>query len=206
MKAIPLLLLVFAIWLNFFKLRKSKSTNKDSEAFWERENRANQSRRKDISGLNYISIDVSLLPLETKEDQTLNSYRDAIIKLSETKILNLAGMTNTELKETYGAPNLNLLTEYENNYIKLVSTLFKWAQRLYDASYITDAQAVLEYAVSIKSDVPGTYKLLADIYKQQNSPDKIEELISLLSDINIRDKEKLMQILNETLLSSIIMS
>lgn len=200
-RSLPILILIFAAWLNI-QLRKSKRMLKKSDdEFWARERRANLSRKKDISSLNYFSIDIGKLPLETKEDDTLNSYRDTIIKLSDKKMLNLSGITNTELKEAYGVANLNKLIEYENNYIVLVSMLYKWAQRLYDASYITEAQTVLEYALSIKSDAAGAYKLLAKIYMQQNMPEKIEELIRQLSDINIHDKDKLIRSINEIMLS-----
>jgi hypothetical protein len=200
MPVLPLLVLVFVAWLQI-QLRKSSKQNTSADDFWSREEKANLTRRKDISALNYISIDINKLPLEDKEDQTINSYRDTIMKLSERKILNLTGHTNTELKELYGVANLNLLTEYDNNYITLVSILYKWSLRLYDSGYITESQAVLEYALALKSDVTGTYKLLAKIYKLQNSSEKIEGLIRLVSEIQIHDKDKLIRSLNELMLS-----
>jgi len=194
MRFLPLLI-IFVVWLNI-QLRKN-SNNSSDEKFWARERQANLSRSKDISSLDYITIDLNKLPLDTKEDQTLNSYRDTIVKLANKKILNLSGLSNTDLKEKYGIGNLQRLIEYENNYMTLVSILHKWAQRLYDNSYLDEARTVLEYALSIKSDVPGSYKLLAKIYRHENRPEKIEELIRRLSDINIHDKEKLIRSINE---------
>jgi len=201
MRVLPILILIFAAWLNI-QLRKAGRGQKDSDDnFWSRESRANLSRSRDISNLDYITIDLNRLPLEDKEDASLNSYRDTIIKLSDKRILNLSGISNTQLKEQYGIANLQRLIEYENNYIILVSILYKWARRLYDSSYIDEARIVLEYALSLKIDVPGAYKLLAEIYRQQNKPDKIEELISQLSDINIHGKEKLIRSIKELILS-----
>mgnify|MGYP001410728549 CR=1 FL=1 len=194
MRFLPLLI-IFVVWLNI-QLRKN-SNNSSDEKFWARERQANLSRSKDISSLDYITIDLNKLPLDTKEDQTLNSYRDTIVKLANKKILNLSGLSNTDLKEKYGIGNLQRLIEYENNYMTLVSILHKWAQRLYDNSYLDEARTVLEYALSIKSDVPGSYKLLAKIYRHENRPEKIEELIRRLSDINIHDKEKLIRSIKE---------
>lgn len=201
MHVLPILILIFVAWLHIQLRKSNRSQDNSADDLLNRENRANLTRRKDISTLNYISIDINMLPLNDMEDQTVNSYRDTIIRLSERKILNLTGYTNTELKELYGVANLTLLTEYDNNYITLVSILYKWALRLHDTGYINESQTVLEYALTLKSDVTGTYKLLAKIYKLQNSPAKIEGLIHLLSDINIRDKDKLILSLNELMLS-----
>ena len=201
MRYIPIFLLVFALWLNYQLRKASRSQKGSDEEFWARDQRANLSRSRDISSLDYINIDLSKLPLDNKEDQTLNSYRDTIIKLADKKVLNLSGKSNTELKEAYGIANLNKLIEYDNNYLALVSILHKWAKRLYDSSYIADARAVLEYALAIKSDVASSYKLLAKIYKEQNMPEKIQDLIHLLSDINIRNKDELIRSINKIMLS-----
>lgn len=198
MRAIPLLILIFAIWLNIQLRKKRPSSDED---YYQRESKANLSRSRDITALDYISLDLTKLPLEDKEDSTLNSYRDSVVKLADKKLINLAGKTNTDLKEAYGIANLNFLIEYENNYITLVAMLYKWAQRLYDASYTEDARAVLEYALSIKCDAAGAYRLLAKIYKQSNSPEKIRELIEQLSDISIHDKDELIRSLNNLMLS-----
>lgn len=201
LRVFPILILIFAAWLNI-QIRKAGRDRKGSpREIWDRESKANMSRSRDISSLDYISIDLSKLPLDAKEDDTLNSYRDTIIKLSDRKLLNLSGISNTELKEKYGIANLQRLIEYENNYLTLVSILYKWARRLYDLSYIDDARTVLEYALSIKSDAAGSYRLLAEIYKQQNRPDRIEELIRKLADIEIHDKDKLIRSIKETILS-----
>lgn len=200
MRVLPILTLIFAAWLNI-QLRKASRGNGSDEEFIRRESRANLSRSRNISNLDYISIDLNRLPLEDKEDVTLNSYRDTIIKLADKKLLNLSGISNTQLKEQYGIANLQHLIEYENNYIILVSILYKWARRLYDQSYVNEARTVLEYALYLKTDVPGAYRLLADIYRQQNEPDKIEALISQLSDINIHDKEKLIHNIKELIQS-----
>lgn len=198
MRAIPLLILIFAIWLNIQLRKKRPSSDED---YYQRESKANLSRSRDITALDYISLDLTKLPLEDKEDSTLNSYRDSVVKLADKKLINLAGKTNTDLKEAYGIANLNFLIEYENNYITLVAMLYKWAQRLYDASYTEDARAVLEYALSIKCDAAGAYRLLAKIYKQSNSPDRIGKLIEQLADINIHDKDELIRSLNNLMLS-----
>ncbi len=187
------ILVVFIVWLQYEIRKTSRNTKKASERFWRHEQDANMTRRLDISHLNYITLDITRLPMMEHTDSTINSYRDSILKLLDKKIVNLSGFTNTELKLKYGAANINILIEYDSNYINLVSILHKWAERLYHHGDISKSMAVLEYAVSIYTDVKRTYSLLAELYIQQNTPDKINPLLETIPLTQIKDKDKLMK-------------
>lgn len=193
--SLPLLLLtlIFIIWLHYELIKSKNQDGKKDKLFWKREAEGNLTPKKDISNLDYLTITLDHLPVKNYDDKTINLYRDTIIALSNKKILNLSGYTNTDLKLQYGVANLNRLIEYDNNYINLIRTLHKWGQRLYDAGDISAAISVLEYAVSCKTDATITYKLLAQIYKKQNETDKINKLIKLISDSNISRKDDLIK-------------
>ncbi|NLK04105.1 MAG: hypothetical protein GX319_06810 [Clostridiales bacterium] len=187
------LLFVFVIWLQY-QLRKNDSSSKKAKYnYWKRESQANTTRKSDISMLDYIHLPIDRLPLEDNADPTVNSYRDTILSHSNKKILNLSSFSNTELKLKYGASNINLLSEYDNNYLIIISILHKWGERLYTNGYPEDALAVLETAIECKTDVHKTYCLLAKIYLQQDRPDKIDNLLDIISSIPIRDKENLLR-------------
>lgn len=183
------IIIIFVLWL-FYEIKKSKKNFKeDNENFWKRENDANLARRTDISDLNYITLPLDHLPMSNQEDSTINSYRDTILKLSDKKMLNLSGYSNTDLKFKYGAANFNILSDCDNNYSLLVSTLEKWGERLYSKGLLSEAIQVLEFAVSCNSDVSRTYQLLARIYIEQNTPEKINTLLDKLHDINMFHKD-----------------
>lgn len=196
--SIPLLLLtlIFVLWLHYELIKSKKQDGKNDELFWKREEEGKLTPKKDISNLNYLTITLDHLPVKNYEDETINLYRDTIMALSSQKILNLSGLTNTDLKLQYGVANLSRLTEYDNNYIKLISTLHKLGQRLYQAGDINAAISVLEYSVSCKTDAVVTYKLLAQIYNKQNEIGKIDKLIKLISDSNMSRKDELISSLN----------
>lgn len=99
-----------------------------------------------------------------------------LCKLADSKILNLTGISNTELRLTYGTANLDLLTAYDQNFTVLIRGLQKWGTLLATAEKKEDAITVLAYAVSIGSDIAGTYALLARLYKEQGEFQKIEAL------------------------------
>lgn len=187
------LVLIFVLWLNYEINKTNRLENKNREKFWEKEARANKTRKTDISDLDYITIPVDKLPTDDHSDPAIKSYRDTIVSHSNKKILNLSGFSNTDLKLEYGAANLGLLSEYDNNFIIMVTNLNKWAERLYNIGYPDEAAAVLETAVECRSDTHKTYELLARIYSEQGMKDKIASLIEKIGSVPVRDKESLLK-------------
>jgi hypothetical protein len=188
--------MIFVLWLNYEIGKNNRLSNKGRDKFWKMESQANKTRKVDISNLDYISIPYEKLPMEDNPDQTINSYRDTILSHSDKKILNLSGFSNTDLKLKYGAPNINLLFEYDNNYTILVALLHKWGERLYMQGYQQEALAVMEAALDCDTEVHKTFELLAKIYIEQSSPDKLKLLKDRLSTAPVRDKEVLLSKLN----------
>lgn len=191
------LILIFVVWLHHEMKKESRLSKKTLDLFWQKERESNQARKKDISGLDYLTVSLDSLPMEDIEDDTANSYRDLIRKLSDRRMINLCGLTNTELKFRYGAANLALLTEYDNNYTSFVSMLHKWAVRLADKGFISRAQTVLEFSIySCRTDVMGSYRMLARLYHEQNRPDRIDSIAEMISRTKIKQKEALILELN----------
>ncbi|MGN1203737.1 MAG: hypothetical protein ACI4SA_01665 [Lachnospiraceae bacterium] len=158
---------------------------KMKEAFWKREEEANHTRKKPLNDLPYITIPLHSLPLTGDPDtEEIREYRESIKALASCKIVNFTGYTNTDLKLTYGTANITLLSEYDQNYTFLVSTLQKWAEALYREGAIAECRQVLEYAVSIGTDVSHTYYLLADLYDDSGDSLLKEDLIKKASAIN----------------------
>jgi hypothetical protein len=118
--------------------------------------------------------------------------------LANAPIVNLNGISNTELRLTYGTANLEPLSVYDQNFTSLIRSLQKWGTLLTSAGKQADAVTVLSYSVSIGSDIAGTYALLARLYKECGELDKLEELKSSAEKLNtlmkpsiLRDLEKL---------------
>lgn len=119
--------------------------------------------------------------------------KEILRSLSTQKIVNLTGYTNTDLKLSYGTANITCLTEYDQNYTLLVSTLQKWAEALYRGGAKKECRQVLEYALSVGTDVSHTYFLLADLYDEEGKSDlkcslieKASGLSSLSSKVIVR--------------------
>lgn len=192
--SVLILSLIIAVTL----ARTKKEEAAIQQNYWAREKEANNTRRKPLDDLNYIKIPLEIFPMELlTEVPKADDYKQIIQSLSECPIVNFTGINNTELKLRYGAPNIELLTTYDQNYTLLVRTLQQWAQALYDAGYITEACQLLEFSVSTGTDVSGTYRLLCEIYKKQNTPEKIGSLYPIAETLNSAMQKTIVRILQE---------
>ena len=186
------LTLLLMIWIYYQKSRTDRSTKAAHDAFWDKERKANLTRKKDISQLDYIVIPIEQLPFPALEDEEIKEVQKRLQKLATEKIVNFTGITNTELKLQYGAPNIELLMAFDKNYLELVRTLYRYAKLLYDKGYKEEATSILEYGISIKTDVSANYTLLASIYKEKNNMKRIDFIISQAETLNSLTKNSLL--------------
>lgn len=199
---IPIIFTCFVAFCLIFAVLRSSIAKKErriSDDFWEREGEANSVRRKSLEGLPYIIIPVSKLPFMDTDDENIKHLQDEIMDLTNRKIVNLSGKSNTDLKLEYGAPNLPELTGYDENFMRLARTLYLWGQALADAHYTSEAISVLEFGVTCKTDILKHYTLLAGLYKFTDDPSKIYSLIMSAEEIESSRKEPIVEALKSIL-------
>jgi hypothetical protein len=173
------ILAIFIIVTIYIAIRRQSAMNKEQalfDDFLAKEQEANWTRKQDISDLDYIKLPLEKFPLGKFSDEALRDYENDLRELSEKPICNLNGISNTDLKLRYGAANLTALSECDTNYSTLITLLANYGEKLYELSHPTEATAVLEYALSIGSDVGKTYEILAKLYRETGHPEKIDSL------------------------------
>ena len=171
------LFIIFLSVAAYYRKRATAQQKKVTEDFWNREDQANQIRRKDISNLPYITIPLEKFPIGISDDEELTDYENDLKTLASRKILNLSHQSNTDLKLAYGPANLPALSEYDQNYTTLLRNLVAYADCLIKNGFKAEAVPVLEFGISIDSDIRANYTLLAELYKEQGNASKIQELI-----------------------------
>ena len=177
--------LVLCLVIALANKRSKEYLAEEEDKFWERENAANSTRRKSLDSLKLITIPLDILPMDNyKDNNIIQSCIDTIVELSKSPIANLTGISNTDLKLKYGAPNIDLLATYDSRYTTLASTLNKLGQALYDEGDIQTAKEILEFAVSTNTDISGTYRLLGDIYQSEGNAEGISGLIQTVNALN----------------------
>lgn len=174
------LVLIFIIWLRY-ELKKSTSND---DAFWETEAKANTIRKKSLNSLYYITIPTDSLPFFYDFDKKLDEIQSRIMELASKKIVNLSGITNTQLKLEYGAANLEVLSEYDENFTELTRTLYEWAVCLRDLNKNDAAIKVLEYGITCNIDTYNHYMLLGKLYVANGQHNKLPELINSADSLN----------------------
>ena len=174
-------LLIAVITIAYIVTRTAANSNKHTEQktkeFFSRESEANTVRRADISGLPYISIPFDTLPLSKVSETEHPELVKQLQNLSDAKILNLSMYTNTDLKMMYGPANLEDLSVCADNYTTLIRTLDAMGDALINANQSDAAIVILEYAISIDSDITRTYMNLGKLYQESGNEESFRNLI-----------------------------
>jgi hypothetical protein len=101
------------------------------------------------------------------------------------------------LKLEYGTANITILSDYDVHYTNLVTLLQKLAELLHENGEKRLAIEVLEFAVDTGTDVSKSYYLLADLYKENGTPEKISDLVEKARNIKSLLKDSIVQNLQE---------
>lgn len=195
-----ILLTIFLI-IKFADHKSSMELKAKNDAFWQREKQSNTTRKVDISGLDYLHIPYEELPFMETDHDNLLKFQNTIKALEDKPILNLTEYSNTDLKLLYGTANINFLTRCDNNFVTLIKTLLGWGEELKNLGYDAQALKVLEYGVTIKTDIGKHYLLLGELYKSIQGYDRIDDLIHLVSELNLSSKESVLTSLKELKMS-----
>lgn len=190
------LIAVFVIAVN--GKRQKKNQSQAEETFWDRERRANSTRKRSLDGLEYITIPLEKFPTHIlQQDSVVAECISTLEDLTSRKIVNLTGFTNTDLKLEYGTANITPLSEYDQNYTILARTLQKWADVLLDTGYTKEAAVLMEFAVSTGTDVSKTYYELAEYYASQGEEKQIKRLKGLAGALHSSNREIILRHLSK---------
>ncbi len=193
---VPIIIIVFSVVFKTVVNRKPK--NDPDALFMERERLANLTPKKDISGLPYIKVPVSELPLDVPtESEETKERQDIIRSMADKQVLNLTGITNTDLKLEYGAPNINILSAADGNYTRLIQSITYLSEDYINSRHLSEARRLLEYGISIGTDSRRSYLMLASIYKEEGTPEKIAPLIESAKKIDSLLRESIISSLEE---------
>jgi len=195
-------IIIVAFFFNISMRRVSRKEEARELSFWEKERKSNNVRKKSLENLDYISIPTNVLPFGTSNNNPeLENFEQEVLALKDEKIVNLTGITNTDLKLEYGTANITQLSLYDQNYTSLVRALQNWGKALYDEGRYEDATKVLEFAVKTRSDITATYKLLIDMYKTKlllSAPEieqKLNSLIPIADNLNSLSRLTILKLL-----------
>lgn len=192
--------IIFILWLAYELRKSSNQTNKTEMDFWEREREANGVRRKNLDNLPYVSFPFDRLPSEesfTACRQEVPESLTVLQSLQDKKIVNLGGISNTQLKLTYGTANITPLSEYDANYELFSKHIYLLAEALYAQGRTDEALFILEETLPTGTDISGHYRLLATIYREKGQTQKIGALKEQAQQLHSLSKNAILRSLDE---------
>ena len=199
---------IFCLILHYNMNRGKKRSEQQEAEYWKHEFDANHIRKQSLEDLNFITFQaepfypLTLLGADTCSD-FLSSTPEAkeilarFLYLENQKIVNLSCFTNTDLKYKYGVANLTLLTEYDSNFTELITLLQSYAELYLQAGFQDQALTILEYAISIGSDISKTYTLCGETYLGNNQTEKFDWLKKEAEKISTSRKDSIVRKLQE---------
>ena len=172
---------------------------KEQADFWDKEKAANTTPAKDISNLRYITIPIEKFPLNFSNDEKVIELENELKEISTHKLLNLTGISNTDLKLTYGVPNFDTMSQIGEDFDKACILLNSYGKVLFEAGRDEDAKNVLEFAVGVGTDISESYTMLADYYKKNSQKEKLSFLREQVSNSNSMLKNSILNKIDDAM-------
>lgn len=198
---LPVSLIFCTIVLGFLLLYERKKHSREAERreteFWQREDKANNVRRKDITQLPYINIPYDTLPFISDAHGEIAACQKELLAFKDSKLLNLSGLSNTDLKLMYGVANLPQLSEYDDACTAMYRVIANLGSHLSKEGYHSEAIAFLEFGIEAGSDISRNFYTLADEYARAARYDDIKKLIERADKLNSPIKTSIVNKLNE---------
>ena len=152
---LTLLVLFFIVaWVHWNIKRGAKNRYAKMNAYVERERQANLARRKEIDARLFFTADMAALPADGFHGETekLHALRERTLRLAAGKMIKLdTPMSNTEIKERFGAVNLDVVTACEERYEQFARALLDWAEALAEAGQKMEAERIVHYLQKIEA-------------------------------------------------------
>lgn len=198
---IPVLFICFIVFILWFRVKskQSKSETVWDEEFWDKERRANFTRKKDISNLEFLTIDTNKLPFSDSASGEEKQLQDEVQKLSSGKLLNLSDYSNSDIKIEFGQVNFDELSEYDQNFQLLQRALDRWGVYLFEHGDNVRSRQILEYALSLESDISTSYITLGKIAIMEDDLGRVQELIAQINNTDSIMKNAIVKQLTELL-------
>ena len=198
---LPVSLIFCTIVLGFLLLYERKKHSREAERreaeFWQREDKANNVRRKDITQLPYINIPYDTLPFISDAHGEIAACQKELLAFKDSKLLNLSGLSNTDLKLMYGVANLPQLSEYDDACTAMYRVIANLGSHLSKEGYHSEAIAFLEFGIEAGSDISRNFYTLAEEYACAARYDDIKKLIERADKLNSPIKTSIVNKLNE---------
>ena len=199
---IPIFFIWFLIAIFIFRhhMRKNSIAQaKVSDAFWKKEQESLVVRKKELLPEDYLHPTLSIEDFkdeayyESIGQKELVRQADYLKSLVTQPMVNFSGVTNTDLRTTYGTAMITTIQAYEENFTAYTTTLYTMAEKVHDTGEVAYAIRLLEEGIKLGTDSRTHYLLLAACYKDLGDTGAMARLIERAKTLDSLTKESLLQ-------------
>ncbi|MFV0520351.1 MAG: hypothetical protein ACK5LY_08775 [Lachnospirales bacterium] len=187
------ILVIFIAIINYRFKQTSKNAKDMLDEFVENELEANTSKAYPIDLSYFRNPNISFLPIETEETLTkkydevkrylISSNQRRILKASKYHMIRAGKkLTNIEIKQLFGANQLDSFSLYEQNMTNYTTGLKALALVYIDLKDYEKAKAFLDECIAMGSTSSTTYTLLARLLYETKDKYALMELSSEVND------------------------
>lgn len=183
----------------FFRYRYLDEKRKNQEQnFFDKEQKARTTVGK-INDSDYEVIPISKFPFNLCEEPSMIEMEEKIKELSNEKLLNLVGISNTDVKLQFGVNHFDEAVVAGEKYDELMGLLVQYAISLEDHGFSKESGDMLEYLVEQDCDIKAAWIALGKYYAANSDFDKLNALYEKVdsSKLSIKNatKEQLFEML-----------
>jgi len=183
--------IIVFLYITVKRITAEREAKEQYKSYLESDSKANLTRKADLDSVTYLNVPLDKLPFGASDDEQIKDFENTVKNLSGKRILNLTGKTSVQIKEIYGAQNLAEVSSYDDNFTKLVQTVYSWGERLLNLGFEKEGVCVLEFGIDSLTDISGNYKLLADVYAKYSDKEKLKQLEETASNLDSLSKDSI---------------
>ncbi len=177
MNLLPLTsILLFCVILNY-AIRKSNIRDRDDSLRPSGKNRHKTGTpEKTLSDIHFISFPADLLTEITTENPKIIDNLTTLRRLAKAQVINLEGMTNDEIRDTYGDSNFETLSMADQRYMTLCRVLQALSEECFKNGLPDEAEKFLQFAVDTNTDFLPIWQSLGEYYLDSGRSDSLRSL------------------------------
>ena len=177
MNLLPLTsILLFCVILNY-AIRKSNIRDRDDSLRSSGKNRHKRGTpEKTLSEIHFISFPENLLTEITTENSKIIDNLTTLRRLAKAQVINMGGLSNDEIRDTYGDQNFERLSMADQRYMNLCRVLQTLSEECFKSGLPDEAEKFLRFAIDTDTDFLPIWQALGEYYLNTNKSDSLKDL------------------------------
>ena len=181
-------------------IRSSNARSKKAmDEFWERERASFKAPSRSVSDLEYITFPDDLPLNISTDDPQIKEYQETLVNITKNKVLDLSGISNTDIRMAYGRKNLEELSRADQRYITLCRSLNSLSKAYLRTGHPEEAQTLLKFAIDCGSDIKESWVMLGRCHMERDEGDALNLLMEKAAALpdSSQTKEEILKELKE---------